>query len=384
MGLTASLDIGSEKMVMALATEDDGKCRLSGIKMIASQGMKNGVITDKSKVKSYIGYLLKELGKGKAIDAVNVALPGEALEVSEHKVNVPLQRKNVRESDVGRAEMKCAELVNGRGMELVDLIPVSYSVDKGNRVANPVGIAGRNLDVRYRVYMARGEYLDELRRIFSECGVEEVNFFPEVRAYMEALDVYESEKRFALVDMGASHTDVLLFENGMLVHEALLPLGSRTIDSDIMSAFRMDDVQKAKKMKQEHGTAIRSACKNEKVDIPDAKKQVEKRDLAKVIQCRLEELLEGAVYQLQQWRFNEPANVIFLTGGGSRIKDTDALLEKLSGHKVARAKAKGILAGEDILEAPACLVALGLLLCEHAEPEEDKGGLGDWFKSIFK
>ena len=37
MGLIASLDIGSEKMVMAVAAEENGECRLAGIKMIALQ-----------------------------------------------------------------------------------------------------------------------------------------------------------------------------------------------------------------------------------------------------------------------------------------------------------------------------------------------------------
>ena len=39
---------------------------------------------------------------------------------------------------------------------------------------------------------------------------------------------------------------------------------------------------------------------------------------------------------------------------------------------------------EEILSAPACLIVLGLLLCEHIELEEEKGGIGNWFSSIFK
>ena len=54
MGLIASLDIGSEKMVMAVASQENGNYHLAGIKMIALQGVTDGVITDKAKVKSYI------------------------------------------------------------------------------------------------------------------------------------------------------------------------------------------------------------------------------------------------------------------------------------------------------------------------------------------
>lgn len=384
MGLTASLDIGSEKMVMAVAAEENGSCRLKGIKMIALQGVENGMITDKSKVKSYVRYLMKELAKDKPIDRIRVALPVQGFTISEHKVNVPLQRHSVKMGDINRAEAKCAELFAAKGGEIVDLIPIAYAVDRGNSVTNPIGMSGRSLDVRYRVYRTDADYLKEWRDLIAECGIEEVDFFPAVRAYMEALEVYDSEKRFALVDMGAAHTGVMLFNDGMLEHEAILPLGTCTIESDIMQAFRIDELQKAKKMKHSHGEALKMACKNEKIEIPDARKQIEKRDLVKVIQCRLEELMEGAVYQMQQWRFNETGKEVLLTGGGSRIRGSELLLEKLSGHKVERAKAKGVMAGDDILEAPACLVALGLLLCEHVEPEEEEGGIGKWFMNIFK
>lgn len=386
MGLTASLDIGSEKMVMAVAGDDGrGECRLNGIKMIALQGVKEGIVTDKAKVRSYIRYLLKELVKDKDIEIFNMSLSGKALRVAEHRVSVPLQKRTVKENDLNRAESKCLELFGSKGEEVIDLIPVAYLVDRSECGSDPLGRAGKTLEVRYRVYTAGAAYLRELRQLLGECGVENVAFFPPVRAYMEALDIYSRDKRFALVDLGAAHVGVMLFRQGMLEHEVLLPLGTQTVENDIMYAFRLDDLQQAKKMKHMYGMAMRSSCKSEKVPIPEVKKQIDKKDLAKVIQCRLEELLEGAVYQLQQWRFCEPEGEILLSGGGSRIADTEVLLAKLSGQKVSRAKAVHIQApGEDILQAPACLAALGLLLCEHAEPEEERGGISGWLSSIFK
>ncbi|WP_251621086.1 cell division FtsA domain-containing protein [Odoribacter lunatus] len=386
MGLTASLDIGSDKMVMAVAgTDGREECRLSGIKMIALQGVKDGVIVDKAKVKSYIQYLLKELVKDKPVDVFNMSLAGKAVRVSEHKVSVSVQRKTVRESDLGRAENACRELVTSKGGEVVDMIPIAYSTDRGEYTDNPLGRTARTLEVRFRVYVSDSLYLKEVRQLLEECGIRNVHFFSVARAYMEALDVHESKARFALLDLGAAHVGVMLFRNGMLEHEVLLPLGCNTIEGDIKSAFRLGELSQAKKMKQLYGGALRSVCKSGKVQIPDTNKQVDRRDLVKVIQCRLEELLEGALYQLQQWRFTENDKEILLTGGGCRMSGTDALLSKLSGQKVGYAKAKRITAiGEEILQAPACLVVLGLLLCEHLEPVEEKSGITGWLSNLFK
>ena len=58
MGFVASLDMGSEKMVMALGEKSGSDCRLVGIISIASQGVKRGKIVDKLRAKACIQRLL--------------------------------------------------------------------------------------------------------------------------------------------------------------------------------------------------------------------------------------------------------------------------------------------------------------------------------------
>ena len=60
MGWTASLDMGSEKMVMALASGEGSVCHLKGIKIMASQGIEHGVIKDKEKVRMCIRSLMSD------------------------------------------------------------------------------------------------------------------------------------------------------------------------------------------------------------------------------------------------------------------------------------------------------------------------------------
>ena len=67
MGWTASLDMGSEKMVMALASGEGSVCHLKGIKIMASQGIEHGVIKDKEKVRMCIRSLMSELMKDREI-----------------------------------------------------------------------------------------------------------------------------------------------------------------------------------------------------------------------------------------------------------------------------------------------------------------------------
>ncbi|MEI3155264.1 MAG: hypothetical protein V8S95_09305 [Odoribacter sp.] len=68
---------------------------------------------------------------------------------------------------------------------------------------------------------------------------------------------------------------------------------------------------------------------------------MESPDPAMVVQSRMEELLEGAVYLLQSWGFDRAEDEILLTGG-SRLQDVDILLHRLSGHPVVKAGIKQI------------------------------------------
>lgn len=376
MGLTASLDMGAEKMVMALGTMEHNAYRLTGIKILASQGMERGLMRDKEKVRACVRNLMTELVKDREVGVMNIALSGEALQMSERRVTVSLQKRVVEQGDLWRAEQRCREDMENGQEELVDLIPVAYSVDRGDLMADPLGRTGRSLEVTYQVYMADPHYLSDIRRLFEGQGIGDICFYPAVRAYSEALNV-PAINDIALVDLGAMGINVVLFREGMLEYEARLPLGARSIDTDIMLAFGINGTQ-ARKLKHESGQALRSACKNKKIQIPETKLTLESRDLATVVQSRAEELLEGVVCLLQGWGYSHPEDGIELTGGGSRLEDIDVLLQRLSGHPVERAVVKRMQTSrEEVLRTPEYFVALGLLMCDSFTPEESRSRLGE-------
>jgi cell division protein FtsA len=258
-----------------------------------------------------------------------------------------------------------------RENEVVDLIPTAYVVDRGSWVDNPVGRVAKELKVIYQVYTVDCQYMSMLSELFR--GFDQVCYYPSVRAYQETLpEMHE----VALVDLGASGIQVAVFHKGVLWHEAYLPLGCRTIDKDIMCAYGVNSMQ-ARQLKHEHGEALRMLCKNKKVQIPETNLTLESRDLATVVQCRAEELLEGIVYLLQTWKFDYQNGKILLAGGGSRLKNLDVLLQRLSGCSVERAVPCGIETSRgDLLRTPEYLIALGLLKCQTVD-EEVKDSLID-------
>lgn len=361
--ITASLDIGSEKMVMALAERGQETCRLLSIKYQPSQGMERGVVKDWEKVRSRVQSLLEECLKEGYIDFLNVALSGKAVQVLEKKVTLAIQKKVVEEVDLSHAMERCRESFEGGRDEVVGLLPVSFAVDKGEAIANPLGQSGRFLEAVYQVYTANTTYVSQLRNILEVDGIGEVVFYPVIRAYIEGLEV-ANQKDFALVDLGQTGIQMAVFRDGLLEYDAYLPLGMRAVDKDIMAAFGIK-VDQAKALREAEGQAYRALCKNKKVQIPDTRLSLDSRDLAMVIQCRAEELLEGVVYLLQKWRFTPSDGEIWLAGGGAYLQHIDILLQHLSGHVVKKAVVSGMQAAKpEVLQMPEYAVALGLLLCE--------------------
>ncbi|GHU61008.1 hypothetical protein FACS1894121_1870 [Bacteroidia bacterium] len=226
----AALDIGADKIVMALAEVSEQGCRLCDITMIATRGLERGIVTDKERLRSDLRYMVQKLGKSRKISIMNIALSYKLLHISEYKVDVPIQRKVVRESDLLAAQMKCKGILDVGSDELVDLLPISYKIDRERRTRSPLGEQGKTISVRFRVYTADKQYLDFIRDIFLLDGIDEVAFYPDVRAYMGALSISvtgqeagDGEEMQALVDLGGAHIGLYLFANGLVIEELVLP-----------------------------------------------------------------------------------------------------------------------------------------------------------------
>lgn len=131
--------------------------------------------------------------------------------------------------------------------------------------------------------------------------------------------------------------------------------------------------------------ALRAECKNRKVIIPETKYCIESHNLAYVEQCRLEEILEGAIFQMQQSGCYEDLDEgVLLTGGGSRVVCVDTLLSKLSGHSVGVARAVNVSSEKGVLlKTPEYLTALGLLRCERKEQKKSGSRMKRWFGELF-
>jgi cell division protein FtsA len=373
MDYIASLNMGSETMVMALAEVRAGYTRVIAVEQVASRGIERGRVDDKEQASSVVQQLLTIfLEKHRmVIDKLRVSLPAMWLKREMKRVSLTSSR-NIKPTYLENLERQCKMTPFDDKQELVTILPVSYVLD-GEEMRNPLNRSVKQGYVRYAIYSAFENEMRKTRAWLAELGITRVDFYAETEAMSRAVVAGQDGYRdFALIDLGADSTKVLVFREGVVVHDAELPLGGSAIDWDIHTAFSQD-LDVARQLKHEHGSAIRVKEKNRKISIPNTKYSTELHTLLQIEQCRLEELLEGAIYQVQCSEFySELSDGILLTGGGSRVKDVGILLEKLSGHQVKKALVSGVEAEErSWLGTPEYLTALGLLACVNKEHKDN-------------
>ncbi|MEI6022072.1 MAG: cell division protein FtsA, partial [Bacteroidota bacterium] len=146
----------------------------------------------------------------------------------------------------------------------------------------------------------------------------------------------ELEAGVCLVDIGGGTTDVAIFKNGIIRHTAVIPFGGNVITDDIVDGCQVLRNQ-AELLKTKFGSALADENKeNEIVCIPGfhgrPPKEVSVKNLALVIQARVEEIFESVLFEIKSSGLDKKLNAgIVITGGGSQLKHLDKLVEFVTG-----------------------------------------------------
>jgi cell division protein FtsA len=122
----------------------------------------------------------------------------------------------------------------------------------------------------------------------------------------------------------------------LLRHTAVIPFGGNIITEDIVEGCSVLRNQ-AELLKVKFGSALAEENKEDEiVCIPGfhgrPAKEVSVRNLANVIQARVEEIFEAVLYEIKSSGLERKLNAgIVITGGGSQLNHLDKLVEYVTG-----------------------------------------------------
>jgi cell division protein FtsA len=403
--IIAGLDIGSTTIRMVVGqqvTNDNGEhLQIIGAVSVPAEGISKGTINSIESATSAISACLEKAERlvGVPIERVwvGINIPHIKCEKSRGVVAISKSDGEITDFDKERAIEAASALSVPPNYEILHVTPIRYTVDNQTDIKDPVGMTGVRLEVEVLIIQVLTAQINNLTKAIHRTGVEiEDLVLSPLAAAQTVITNKQKELGAVLVNIGASTTSVAVYEEGQLLHAAVLPIGSEHITGDIAIGLRCP-VDLAERIKIEYGSATPDKfSKKEEIDISDLAREegveeeegrtVQRSFVAEIIEARVEEIFEKVDDELKRIERSGmlPAGA-FLIGGGAKLTDLVEVAKKRLRLPACQGTNKSSFAMIDKVNDPGYLTALGLVAWGNAgKPTVSSGpNFGGMFKGLF-
>jgi len=249
----------------------------------------------------------------------------------------PPSEDEITVEDVQRLTSDMHNIVVPPGNSIIHVMPQDYTVDYEGGIKDPVGMSGTRLEADFHIITAQTSAINNINKCVKRANLTSKQLILEpLASSLSVLSEEEKEAGVCLVDIGGGTTDIAIFYENIIRHTAVIPLGGNIITADIKEGCLLMQSQ-AELLKTRFGKAIaEEANPNEIVSIPGLRnrppKEISIRNLASIIQARMEEIIEIVQNEIMQsGYYKKLAGGIVLTGGGSQLQCISQLFEYMTG-----------------------------------------------------
>ena len=342
--IVVGLDIGTTKIACIVGRKTEhGKIEILSIGKAESVGVTRGVVSNIEKtVQSIKAAVLEAQSKVKGeliVRVVNVGIAGQHINSLQHRGMLTRRSLDteISQSDIDMLIEDMYKLVVQPGEEIIHVLPQEYIVDAEQGIKDPIGMAGMRLEANFHIITGHIAAAKNIKKCVDKAGLEVDEMILEPLASSEAvLSHEEKEAGVVLVDIGGGTTDIAIFQDGIIRHTAVIPFGGNVITEDIKEGCTIMK-RHAELLKMKFGSALASECQeNEIVCIPGLRgrepKEISVRNLASIIQARMEEIIEHVYYEIKNSGYEKKLiGGIVVTGGGAQLKHITQLFEYITG-----------------------------------------------------
>ena len=342
--IIVGLDIGTTKVACIVGRRaENKKIEILGYGKTVSTGVRRGVVTNILETVEAIKKAVKQASDQSGVDIqrVSVGIAGQHIKSLQHR---GVMMRDNHETEITEAELEqlredTRKINMMPGEEIIDIIPQDIYVD-GELANNPVGMLGSKIEANFHVIIGQTLAAKNIVKCIQNAGLEMDYMILEPIASAQAvLDEEEKDAGVVLVDIGGGTTDIAIFKENKIQHTAVIPFGGNIITEDICTGCSIIK-HYAEEVKVKFGSALADENReDEVVSIPGIKgrppKEISFKNLAGIIQSRLEEIFELVNIEIQKARSdNKLIAGIVLTGGGAMMKHINMLAEFNTGMEV--------------------------------------------------
>jgi len=340
--IIVGLDIGTTKVCAVVASvTSDNKVNILGIGKAPSDGLNRGVVVNIEKTVAAIKSAVNqaELASGIQVQSVNVGIAGDHIRSNRSKGVITINNRDneIRREDVNRLILDCQNIALPSDYKIIHVIPQEYIVDGQDGIIDPIGMSGMRMEAEVHIITGLVSAIKNMHRCVERAGYQTADLILEPLASSYAvLDNEEREAGVVLVDIGGGTTDVAIFQDNTIRHSAVIAIAGQKVTDDIRIGLSVLEDQ-AERLKQEHGVAFTDLIYEDSIlTIPGISgrppKEIKKSVLSKIIQARMEEILEIVAIEIKRSGFASQLSAgVVITGGGSLLKGVPQLANEILG-----------------------------------------------------
>ena len=371
----AALDIGSSKICCIIAhITRDKNIKIVSYGYNASQGIKNGIITDINQATISVCSAVEaaEQMANERIDSVIINVSGDKTTSKIKSASIPLNKnKPVSEIDLNKVIEKGVHKINIDNNELIHCLPVNYKIDNGEDIKDPMNIYGEELAVNIMLGLYPGITYKTLSSVVEASHLSiENKILSAYASGMACLVDDEKEYGATIIDIGGGTTSIATFNHGYPVAFSTLPVGGINITRDITQGLTTSFAH-AEDLKILHGCAFMVSHDEYEVlnvyplgeEDDSSIRQIHRSDLIGIIAPRVEEIFEMAARKLAEHGLAGQKNHrVVLTGGCSQLPGIRNVASLILDKQVRLGVPRNIQGLPEVINNPVFSTALGLLM----------------------
>jgi len=370
--IVLGLDIGSINIhgVIAGIHQDTGRIEIIASHSEPSQGIRRGVVVEPNELTETIEKALATLKKRAdvSISDAYITISGSHIETKTSKGVVAISRADgeVDDGDIKRVIEAAETFSLPKNREIIHTVPQDFAVDKETGIENPKGMTGVRLELNALIIEAFKPHIKNLSECLDKAGVKKAGLvFSPLASAKACLTRRQRELGVVVIDLGGATTDIAVYEENLIRHAAVLPIGSTHITNDLAIAFKIP-VDLAEALKIKFGSALEKQIpKTEKIDFKKFgidENKIDRVEVAKVIEARVKEIMELVNKELKNINREKmlPAGAV-LVGGGAKLSHlVEATKEELGlpGQIGYPIEVEGLI---DNVNNPSFAAAVGLI-----------------------
>lgn len=368
--ITVSIDIGTTKICVLVAEQNNNDVKIIAIGKASSHGLKKGMVVDIAKTIESIKEAVREAEfiSGHTIDSASIGISGSHIQSLNSHGIVPIKKNQVREYDVTNVIAAAKAIPIAEGHQILHVLPQYYWIDSQEKILNPLGMHGIRLECQVHIITGSIASVQNLIKCCEMAGIKVTDIVLEQLASADAvLSMDERELGVGVLDIGGGTADFAIYYNNSIRHTKVIPIAGNHFTNDIAIGLQTT-ISDAERIKHQYGIALsKKLIEDMNIEIELAqgnlKHSIARSFLVKIIEYRARELFSHVNEEIQKYKFKSFMTTgLVLTGGGSLLSGVKELAEEIFKMPIRIGVPKINSSSLESLNSPIYSTAYGLLL----------------------